>query len=107
MATKIVGIENMSAEQINHELQQGGKFVIFEYCISVLVMTFKNPSNIYFIKAGEGTFGKSFGFTITSLLVGWWGVPWGPIYTIGSLFTNLRGGKNVTDQVIASLNSAA
>jgi len=24
--------------------------------------------------------------------LGWWGIPWGPIYTIASLVRNARGG---------------
>ncbi|HIP13615.1 MAG TPA: hypothetical protein EYG73_12980 [Arcobacter sp.] len=94
----------MSLEELNQELQNGGKFVMFEYCISILIMTFKRPTKIYFIKAGEGTFGKSFGFTLTSLVLGWWGFPWGPIYTIGSIFTNTTGGKDVTNEVVDLLN---
>lgn len=105
MAAKILGIENMSVDELNHELRRGGKFVIFEYCISIVIMTFKRPSNIYFVKAGEGTFKKGIGFTLTSLTVGWWGIPWGPIYTVGTLITNLRGGKNVTNEVVASLSN--
>lgn len=105
MATKIIGIEKMSVDELNHELKRGGKFVMFEYCISILILTFRRSSNVYFIKSGEGSFGKSVGFTVTSLFAGWWGIPWGPIYTIGSLITNLRGGKNVTNEVIASLNA--
>jgi hypothetical protein len=69
-------------------------------------MTFKRPTDVYFIRAGEGTVGKSIGFTLVSLVVGWWGIPWGPIYTIGSLFTNLSGGKNVTNEVIASFKES-
>jgi len=103
MATKIIGIKNMTIDDLNRELGQGGKFVIFQYCISILILTFKRPSDIYFIRAGEGTIKKSIGFTIVSLLLGWWGIPWGPIYTIGSLVTNLSGGKNVTEEVVASL----
>ena len=103
MGTKIIGIDHMTVDELNSELQKGGKFVIFEYSISIIVMTFKRPSKIYFIKAGEGTVGKSIGFTLTSLFLGWWGIPWGPIYTVGSLYTNLKGGKNVTQDVVASL----
>ena len=104
MATKIIGIENMSVDELNQELERGGKFVVFEYCISIVIMTFKRPTNIYFIKAGEGTSGKSIGFTVTSLMAGWWGIPWGPIYTIGSLVTNIKGGKDITNEVVASLS---
>jgi hypothetical protein len=100
---KIAGIGSMSVEQLNQAIDQGGKFVIYEYCISVLIMTFKRPSDIQFIPAGSSRFKKGIGFTLTSLLLGWWGFPWGPIYTIGSLATNLRGGRDVTKEVLLSL----
>jgi hypothetical protein len=34
------------------------------------------------------------------------GFPWGPIYTINSTVKHLSGGTNVTQLVIATLNSA-
>ncbi len=101
---KIQGIEGMSVNEINLELQRGAKFVIFQYCISVIVMTFKRPSNIYFIRLGDNAIVKGIGYTLLSLLFGWWGIPWGPIYTIQSLVRNLGGGKEVTKQVMASLS---
>jgi len=42
-------------------------------------------------------------FTILTMLLGWWGIPWGPIYTIGSIFRNLSGGVDVTQEVIESM----
>lgn len=102
----VKGIEGLSADQLNAELQQGAKFVIFQYCISIVIMTFKRSSPIYFIRAGESTIGKSLPFTLISLLLGWWGIPWGPIYTIGAIVNNIRGGKDVTQEVIASMNQA-
>jgi len=102
--TKIIGLENMTVDQINLELQRGGKFVIFQYCISVFIMTFKRPSDIYFIKVDDGTIGKSIGFSVLTFFFGWWGIPWGPIYSISSLYNNFSGGKNVTQEVLASFN---
>lgn len=102
---QIKGIEGMTVEQINSELSRGGKFVVFQYCISILVMTFKRGSDVYFIKAGESTVSKSIGFTLLSAVLGWWGFPWGPIYTIGSIYTNLNGGKDVTQEVLNSVSS--
>lgn len=104
---QIKGLEGMTNEQINIELNKGGKFVIFKYCISILIMTFQRGTDIHFIKAGESTISKSIGYTILTLIVGWWGFPWGPIHTIGALFTNLSGGKDVTEEVLNSLNSQA
>ncbi len=103
---KIQGIDNMTGEDIERELRHGGRFVMFTYTISILVMTFRRPSDVHFIKAGRGAFGKGIGCSMVSLILGWWGIPWGPIYTIGSIFTNCSGGKDVTQDVLASLRGA-
>lgn len=100
---EINGLENISPQMLSQEIQRGAKFVFFEYCISIIIITFKRSSGIYFIRAGESTAGKSAMFTAISLLLGWWGFPWGPIYTIASLYTNLSGGKDVTMEVMNAL----
>jgi hypothetical protein len=102
---EIKGLENISPQQLSQEIRRGGKFVYFEYCISLLIITFKRPSSVYFVRAGEGTFGMSAGFTVLTLLLGWWGFPWGPIYTVMSLVTNLGGGKDVTSEVMNSFRA--
>jgi hypothetical protein len=101
----IKNLDGLSAADLNRELSEGAKFVVFEYCISILVMTFKRSSSIYFIRAGESTVQYSIGFTLLSLVMGWWGIPWGPIYTIGALYHNLSGGKDVTMEVLNAINS--
>jgi len=93
----------MTVEEVNYELASGAKFIVFLYCFSIVILTFKRSSNIYFIKSGENTLKKSLKFTLISLFLGWWGIPWGIIYTIQSLVTNLQGGKDVTPQVMAAL----
>ncbi|HMC14527.1 MAG TPA: hypothetical protein VKI18_02775 [Albitalea sp.] len=104
---KIHGIENLSNSEINAELRRGAKFVVFQYCISIIVMSFKRSSAIYFVRACEGTAGRTAGFCGLSLLLGWWGIPWGPIWTLGTVFKNLGGGVDVTANVLSALNAAA
>ncbi len=104
---KINGLENMTMGQLQQEIQQGGKFVLFQYCISLLVITFKRSSDIYFIRHGESAVGKGLPFTLLSLVLGWWGIPWGPIYTVQSVWVNFGGGKDVTNEVFASMRTAA
>src|SRR5262249_860724 len=99
----IKGIEGMSSEQISLEIQRGGKFVVVLYTISVLVMKFRRGSDVYFVKAGESAVGKGLSYSLLTLVAGWWGIPWGPIYTIGSLITNLSGGKDVTSEIVSAL----
>src|ERR1700682_2874107 len=100
---KIVGIEGMTVNDLNAEVARGGKFVIVQYCISVVIITFKRPSDIYFVRAGETGMGQGILFTVISLFLGWWGIPWGPIYTIQSVVRNMSGGKDVTAEVLASI----
>ena len=101
---KINGVEGMTVAEVQSEIAKGGRFVIFQYCVSILIITFKRSSDIYFIKAGDGTFGLSIGYTLVTLLLGWWGIPWGPIYTIGAIVTNLGGGKDVTKELMPTLS---
>lgn len=103
---KVNGIEGISEEELNQLIQQGAKFVVFEYTISILIMTFKRSSDVYFIRPGQHGALKGIGFTLISFFFGWWGIPWGPIYTIGSIFNNLSGGKNVTDHFLAGDGTA-
>jgi hypothetical protein len=104
---KIVGIENMTIDQVKGELASGARFVIYQYCISVLVMSFKRASDIFLIRPGENAVTKGLPYTLCSLVLGWWGIPWGPIWTIATIVTNLRGGRNVTTEVMNSLGAPA
>ncbi|MCP4133986.1 MAG: hypothetical protein GY754_23650 [bacterium] len=99
-------ITGMSHENLREELYQGAKFVTFEYCISLIIISLKFNSSTYFIIQGERTAGKSFGYSLISLLFGWWGIPWGPVYTIKSLINNFSGGKDVTAEFSALLEES-
>ncbi len=103
----IKGLENLSDAQIRHELNNGARFVVFEYVISIILMTFKRGSEIHFVKSGDSTLTKASPYVLITLLLGWWGFPWGPIYSIGSIVTNLGGGRDVTMEVLAALNQSA
>jgi hypothetical protein len=100
MATQIKGIEGMSDAEVIGEIQRGGRFVYYQFCISILIMTFRRSSDIYLVREGESRVAKGMPWTLLSLVAGWWGIPWGPIYTIGALFKNLGGGEDVTDQIV-------
>jgi hypothetical protein len=104
--TKIVGLEDIkSGGELQPELQQGGKFVMYQYCISILILTFKRSSNAYFIHHEENSVVIGLPFTLLSLVLGWWGIPWGPIYTIQSVWVNFKGSRDVTNEVLASIRS--
>ena len=105
MAVKIRGIEGMRAEEVDFEIQRGARFVFFQYCVSIVVLTFRRASHVYFLRQGENAVTKGLPFTLLSLVAGWWGIPWGPIYTIQSVYNNSRGGKDVTESVLNSVRA--
>lgn len=96
----IAGTEGMTDEQILDEVRKGGRFVIYLYAFSIIVMTFKRSSDVRFVKAGESAVLPGLPWTLLTFVVGWWGIPWGPIYTVQSLYTNLTGGQDVTEHVV-------
>jgi hypothetical protein len=102
----IQGTENLTWYDLGIELQRGGKFIIFQFCLSFVVVTLKRGSDVYFIRAGESAALKGIGYTLLTLILGWWGFPWGPIYTIEALVTNLSGGKDVTTEIVDSLRES-
>lgn len=98
---KIKNLGDLSLEEIQDELLSGARFLVFEYCISLILVTFKRRSSIYFVRAGESPWRKSIGFTLITILLGWWGIPWGPIYTVKALYINLRGGLDITEDLMS------
>jgi hypothetical protein len=100
---RIQGIEGMTRDQLKFELQRGGRLVLYYYCISLIIMTFRRPSGVYFLRAGENAVLKGMRWSVLTLLLGWWGIPWGPIYSVQSLAVNLGGGKDITAEVLTGL----
>ena len=39
-------------------------------------------------------------YLLISLALGWWGLPWGPFYTLGSVWQVLKGGMDCTQEIV-------
>lgn len=63
----------------------------YQAALSFLVVTFKIPSR-YYIEGDSAPWPLPVSLTATTLALGWWGMPWGPIYTVQVLAKNVRGG---------------
>ena len=96
---QIKNFSGLTMGQLHDELIAGGKFVTYQYCVSILFMTFRPPTDVYFIRSGQSAAVRSLPFTLITLLFGWWGIPWGPVHTIDTLICNLKGGKDITEFV--------
>ena len=49
---KIQGLEEKSVSEIQLELQRGANFIVYSYCVSLILVTFRRPSEIYFLPPG-------------------------------------------------------
>ena len=103
----IVGIENISPDELRFELERGARFIMYHYCVSFILMSLKRPSNVYFVRPDEREIPKAIGFSVLSLFLGWWGLPWGPIWTISTIAKNLSGGTDVTEAVLEQFAGSA
>jgi hypothetical protein len=99
----VAGTEGMSLADLQQAVARGGRFVFFQYCFSVLILSFKRSSPIVFVRPGESAFAKGLPYSLISLVAGWWGIPWGPIWTIWTVAVNLGGGKDVTAEALHDL----
>lgn len=61
------------------------RLAVFPYVISVLVVTLRRGwSGLY---CGSCRAAEMNSARLLTLFLGWWGIPWGPIYTLGALFS--------------------
>ena len=100
---RIIGAEHLSGENLADELRRGGKFVQFTWALSVIILSFRLRTDIYYLRPGESAVGKAIPFVLLSCVAGWWGFPFGPIFTLWAIIENLSGGRNVTGAVVAAL----
>jgi hypothetical protein len=103
----IRGTGALSLTELEKEIQAGGRFVFYEYCISALVVSLRRPTGIYFLRSNQNGLLRGLPYVMVSLLLGWWGIPWGLIYTPLVLITNFSGGCDVTNQVLTRLHDVS
>jgi hypothetical protein len=83
--------------ELRAEISRGGRLVVFPYCVSPIVVTLRRHTRAYVFPFGESHFGTSLKWALVSFLFGWWGIPWGFIYTPPTLWRTLNGGIDITD----------
>ena len=70
--------------------------IIYQWAVSIVLLSFKRPSEIKLVKRGQNAVIAGLPYSLMTVLLGWWGIPWGPIYTVASIWRNTRGGYDVT-----------
>ena len=92
----MVTVNPSAAKEIADWLETGGRLVVYEFCISLILITLRRTSAPVYLRPGERGIVQGLPYSLLSLLFGWWGLPWGVIYTPLTIVTNLRGGFDVS-----------
>jgi hypothetical protein len=103
---KIQGVRGMTIAAVRSAVSGGARFRAFPYCESWLIVSFRRISDPVLVKPGEAMLRAGGTQVLHSLLFGWWGFPWGPIWTVSTIWRTLHGGIDVTDAVMADLELA-
>jgi hypothetical protein len=101
----VQGFDNLTPSQRADALAAGSRLVFYEYCVSLVVLTLRCPTRLHLLRAGDRGVLRGLPYALVSLLLGWWGIPWGLVYTPATVFTNLCGGHDVTEEVRAMLTT--
>lgn len=95
----------MNPSEMIFELGRGARFVYFDYVISVLVMTYRRNSPVFFLKPGDNAITWGWRYAMLSFFFGWWGIPHGLICTPGAITRSLRGGHDISAKIKESLQA--
>ena len=100
----MAGRNGQNATHQDFPLRRGGeegRLVCFEYCVSLLAVTLRRTSAPVAVPPGGRAWVRGLPYTLISLFLGWWGVPWGLLWTPAAIAVNFRGGHDVTGRLPA------
>lgn len=104
---KIIGIDGLTQAEVLDAVRGGAKFVMYQYCVSLVVVSHKRSSSVYFVRSPASRILKGLKFSAWSFLAGWWGIPFGPFYTVESIWRNFAGGHDLTQDLLAYAKATA
>lgn len=82
-------IKNGTARYRKRPVDKTTKLVQYKICISFIAFTAKIDTRLMFGGGAVSNITKIF-CTLFTTGFGWWGIPWGPVYTFSSILHNLN-----------------
>ena len=98
----INGAENLAPHELAAEIQRGARVIEFGWVVSLVIVTLRRSSMVL-VRPGTSFFAASFPYNALSLCAGWWGFPFGLIFTPVAIFKNLNGGRDLTASFASQL----
>lgn len=92
-------IPGMTVLELTHQLEDGAIGVRYEYCLSPVVATLRYQSRVHLTHSWEMRVLRGIPYSLLAVLLGLWGLPWGPVLTLRACWVNLCGGVDVTNTI--------
>lgn len=99
----IRGAEGLHPDDLHRLLREGSRCVRFHYCLSLIVVTFRCTSRAYLTDTWQTRYLLGLPYSLLTLALGIWGVPWGLVLSAKAVWVNLSGGEDISAQVLAQL----
>ena len=94
---------DISYDDILNERDNGAKFVFFGYLIPRPIFPpVKKISKVYYLRPNENASQYAAKYNLVTLFWGWWGLPFGPVYTYSTIKNN-KTGIDITDDIYDNL----
>ena len=72
-----------------------GRWITYAYCISICILTLRLRSDPIFVPDGASRVTPGLPYLALSMAFGWWGFPFGLVFTPMAIIENLQGGTEV------------
>ena len=83
------------------QVMDGTRFVTIPYVFSIVILSFqRSMGGVHVVRTGEWPGGKMIQATFITCLFGWWGFPFGILFSILSCFHLFFGGRDVTREIL-------
>jgi hypothetical protein len=99
----VSGAEGMTLLQVEEDVLRGGRFRTFPWSFSLVILSFRRSSPLIYVPANQWVGGHAWLWTLPSLFLGWWGIPWGFLFTLMNIYRNAMGGRELTPAVLQAL----
>jgi hypothetical protein len=93
-------------EDVLRSMERGAIVVRYPYVISAVLVSFALESRAVLIERPAQRYTGTIPYLLLTLVFGWWGVPWGPIFTAKAVWCLMRGGEEITDSIHEELQSS-
>jgi hypothetical protein len=85
------------------EVMAGRRYVTYPFVVSLLVISFnRNIGGLRTVANGQWPVGPVFGAALVTILFGWWGFPWGIVWTPLALYYLWLGGRDSTKDILTA-----